>query len=687
MNARAFLERRLRAWSRPSLDLALLTGAGGRYAVSRIGLIGVRALVRTAVHVVELWFLSRQFPLEFLAPLFALRTLPGLLSGLHWGALEGLRVRVRREARDSRRAGARATIEAYLLVAGVGGALLAVAVTALVTRQEDPLVGPLGLYGLFAIVTAVAVAIELWTRTYHSGVFALGRVYRPAWSLLAPDVLDVALVVLLFGAIGPFSLHVVVLASALVRGVIAIVYARRAYRSRGMLPPRVLRLRSLGTLSARDGTSALAQAAATLPLQLDRLLLLALLSAPPPAPTLLALALPYYALRPIAGFAQSWARGFYTDFVRLDALSMGVLRARFERLLARVALVCGLLSVSVFAAGACAMFGARGLEASAWLLPLALVRARFALEQVSRFAYGARAQLIAGGAALLLALLLAASLALHDRAQLLLVTGALLLSLVASALVTARGKRRATGSRLPLSAWLHVTSLHRAPIRISIARVDASVASARAVLALVARELAGTGHATRVGRAWLLWCEPLATARPRSAWARTLAGTLAELRDVAADTGSAALERARAAAVLPGELGRALAERNPADPRAELIASAARLVPVAEPIDLRTASRTLARLSAPELALVRRAVLAGAREQHHVPQQAMYQVAVYAPAGEPELVFVWPRGAAGGGELRRAVRLATWRASIATGSDHAPSRSAGAVPLTDGARR
>jgi hypothetical protein len=665
VSARAFLARQLRARPRPSLDLALLTDAGARYAASRIGLIGVRALVRTAVHIAEVWFLARQFPLEFLAPLFALRTLPGLLGGLHWGALEALRVRVRQQARGQRRTGARAVIEAYLLLTGLGGGLLVAAVGALVTAQEDPLVGPLGLYGLFAVVTAVAVAIELWTRTYHAGVFALGRVYRPAWSLLGPDLLDFALVVALFGSIGPFSLHAVVLASALVRGTLAFSYARRGYRVRGMLPPRLLRLRSLGRFSARDAVAALAQAAATLPLQLDRLLLLALLQAPPPAHSALALALPYYALRPIAGFAQSWARAFYTDFVRLDELAMGVLRARFERLLARVALAAGLLSAVAFAVGAQAMFGARGLEASAWLVPLAIVRARFALEQVSRFAYGAHRELAACGALLLAGLGLAEGFELSDRARLVLVTATLLAALMASRALAARHARGAARVRLALSSWLRAVSMRSTPVRISIARVDARVARAHVVLASVAGELgAGGGQVARAGRAWLLWWEPLPHARAASHWARVLAGTVAELRSVDAETGAMALRVARDRALLPPELARALATPAVVEPGAELMRSAARVAPAAEAIDVREGGRMLVRLPPVQLALVRRAVLAGAREQHHELRRAPFDVAVYAPAGEPEIVFVWPRGATGSSELRETVRLASWRASI-----------------------
>ena len=192
---RVWLAAQLRAQERPSLDVALLTDRGGRYVASRVSMIGLRAPLRVAVHAAELTFLGRVFPLEFLLPLFALRALPGLLSGLHWGALEALRARVRLEVGRGRRDLAVLATEGYLLLAAALSACLLGAVLVLTVTDPDPLAGPFGLYGLFAIVSALAVAIDLWTRTLHAGVFALGRVYRPTWTLFAPDLLELVVII------------------------------------------------------------------------------------------------------------------------------------------------------------------------------------------------------------------------------------------------------------------------------------------------------------------------------------------------------------------------------------------------------------------------------------------------------------------------------------------------------------
>jgi hypothetical protein len=661
--ARAWLAAHQRDAARPSLDLALLTDRGGRYVASRITAIGLRAVLRVAVHAAELIFLARMFPLEFLLPLFALRALPGLLSGLHWGALEALRARVRLEIGRGRRPQAAAITEGYLVLAAAASALLVALVGGLMAAQDDAIEGALGLYGLFAIVTAAAVAIDLWTRTFHAGVFALGRVYRPLWTLFAPDLLELAVIVGAWWWIGPFGLHAAVLLGACLRGGVAWHYARRAYRARRLVLPRALRVRSLAQLNGRDLGNAVQYALATLPLQLDRLLLLALLNAPA-AEGVLGLGVPYYALRPLAAFSQSWARGFYSDFVRLDSAGVGVLRVRFERLLARASLATGAISAASLAAGAWLLFGAAGLQAAAWLVPLALVRARFTLEQVRGFAYGAHAALALAGICLLLGLYAAERAALSDRALL----GVVLLVLLAALWPTRRIASRARArllqrvARVPPSAWLHAVSAQRGPVRISVARVDARVATLGAVVRVLAPLLAERGHVARLGRSWLLWWEPLAQARAPAELGRTLAGALVELRSVTGTDGRSALEAACRDRLMQGELAAALSAPRLADPRAALRADAAQLLPQAEAIEL--GSRSLRALSPPQLAAVRLAIASGAREQQPALRHAAHHVAVYAPGGEPELIFVWPTQAGRGGELRRRVQHASWRASI-----------------------
>jgi hypothetical protein len=184
-----------------------------------------------------------------------------------------------------------------------------------------------------------------------------------------------------------------------------------------------------------------------------------------------------------------------------------------------------------------------------------------------------------------------------------------------------------------------------------------------ALLHVLSRALSQARFA-RAGRAWILWWEPAQSATPRAELARLGAGTLRNLELVAGESGAGALAEALRRELLPLDLAQALGQGKAALAREELKRAASELVPDARIVDLSNASPSLASMRARELALVRRVIVAAAREQHSQSRSAAWQVAVYAPSGEVELVFVWPRGAAQGGSLARLARLASWRDSV-----------------------
>jgi hypothetical protein len=145
MRARRWLENQLRRAERANLDTALLTQRGVRYVASRLSWLGARSLLRTGQHILEYLVLSEDMPFQFLAPLFAIRALPALLTGLHWGALETLRAQVRREVASRRGGRARIQVEAWLAWTGLFGAAGLGAVVMFIFAQPDEEAGPLGL--------------------------------------------------------------------------------------------------------------------------------------------------------------------------------------------------------------------------------------------------------------------------------------------------------------------------------------------------------------------------------------------------------------------------------------------------------------------------------------------------------------------------------------------------------------
>lgn len=675
---RAWLERERARQREVTLDAALLGARGARYASSRIGLVAVRACARTVLHTLELWLLSREMPFEFLVPLFAMRALPGLLGGLHWGALESLRISVRTDVHAHRHERARASCEAWLSLSALVSLTTFFTTIAIVSRAERPEDGPNGLYGAFAIVTALSFGLELWSRTYHAGVFAVGRVYRPSWSIILPDTLELASIALLWSRLGPFSLHAGILLTSLVRFALSVLYTRRAFAARRMPAPRFFRLRALRRLSTRVWRDAATHAVMAGPFQLDRAFLLALLVAPV-AEGQLALAAPYYALRPLIGLSQAWARPFFLDFVRIDVPGYGVLRAIFTRLLAKAGYVTAALSSLLVALGCAWSFGLEGLLVGAWLTPLALARARFSLDQVRAFAYAAHRRQI--GIAFFLAAGIAAAslLQLSDRTLLVVLTLLLVVAQRAQRHVdsAAIAKRAKLVGRLPTSAWLGTLKREQGRVRISAAQVNLKTARAQAVLEAVCSARPSL-RCTRIGRAWLVWWEPTAAAMKPPELAAIVGGTLNRIAHAEGGDGASALQAALHQHVLPNAFERALTYRAEIG---DLSAHLSTLCPEALVLDIGAhAGKSLASRSSRELALCRRAIIAATREQHHVPSWAPWQAAVYAPGGEVKVAYLWPSRAANMADFRQCVLHATWRDSGPQLSGAPPHSDAGADP-------
>jgi hypothetical protein len=664
MSTRAFILNDLARRQLPGLDLALLTDQGRRFAGARLSFVYLRALLRTSVHAAEVWFMARAFPLEFALPLFSMRAAFGIWGSLWWGVLEAVRRKVRAlsPAQPQR---ARQTIEAWTCVA-VGLGLSVLGLGAWYVSDNDELGWSAnGLYGSYLLASALVLIADLWTRTLHAGAFALGRVYRTRWSMLAPDVLELALIVGLFRAIGPFALGAAMLITALVRSGSTLHYTRRAYRSRDLPWPRKLRLRSLGTLERSDLQHAARGLLGSIPGQLDRVLLVSLMAAGARAPELLPIAAPYYALRPVAGIAQGWARTYYVDLVRMDSLATSLFRARLERLLRHTSLVAGAAAAAALLVGGLAIFGPRGLEAAAWLVPLTLLRSHFSVLQIRAIAY-ARTDALMALAALVTAVAVGSFFVRgHDRALIALVTALLAVGALLAAYIQRRAARRRTSQRVrvPLGAWLAELCAQRSPVRLHVACATRRLTKPMGVM----RELHKAGAAvrtTRLGATWLLWWEDGRAPLSASRLAVVLGGTCHAHAHQDAASGLEALERACAASLLPDELQAALLSDASASELPALRERFARELPLGHIVDAEHASAGLSQLPAAELQLIHRALVAESYERRNVPRRAPWQASVYAPRGEPRVAFVWPAHAPGAGAFRRSVVHAGWRDSL-----------------------
>ncbi|HEY2736028.1 MAG TPA: hypothetical protein VGI70_18650, partial [Polyangiales bacterium] len=531
----------------------------------------------------------------------------------------------------------------------------------------------LSLFDAYAFACALRLLAEVVARTYHAGVFALRRVYRPLVSLLLADLLEVALIVSCFDALGPWSIPLSIVLGGAIDGGFTLHYARAAYLRHRMLLPRwraALRVRLRPPLPAIE--RALAYALAGASLQLDAWLLLLLIRVDPPRRAAPSLALLYYVLRPLLSLATHWVRTFYFDLVHLDAGGLRAFRPHLLRLLRRLAIAAALFGSVLTLMAARSLWPEFALARLIGFVPFFAARSLFALAQLRAFARGLIRRLVWTSLALATG---SSLLALGRNGSLLLSGVALLLALGAlslresSAGPIARADRRVLG----IAEWLRaLRASHR--VRIAVLRVARSSADVGRVLETLANsrpELVLTRHA----RAHLLLMAAGDTLPSSEALVALSAGALDRIWLSPPCRGGDSVTIAQAEHALPNELTRAL-DPNARDQGFELLQSEfARTFSNGQLLDLGAGIGSLDERCCPKSLLgefVQQLTAASHQRERDTRARLPCELAVYAPGGQAQLVFVVPRGTRGFAPFRARVREATLHASFYSCATSAP---------------
>lgn len=641
-----------RAARRPTLPEALLSGRDWAYAAYRTRFLFARVPIRLALHFAELLLLGNLFPVEDLAPLFAIRATTSVAASLQWGALEPLREDVR--AYVQRRSWTSATLRIRAALARsvkLGLLQLGLAIAWIELRPSE--FDFFSIFDAYALAAGLRVLLETVARTYAAGISAFRRIPRPFWAGLPGDVMDLCGALLLWPWLGASSFAVALLLAGVIRAGLLVHYARQAYR---FSPLKGL---ELGWSAPRKRVPqgglgrALGSALANATSQLDAWIVLVLSAVVTTREEGMLIAL-LHVLRPLLTASIGWSRLFYLDFKSLESRGR-LLQERFERFLRRVALAVTAATAALLLL-VWQLLGAGPLGSTGfWLLPFLAVRAVFALHQIQAFSYGKRSYLF-GTAALvgagLALVLLVPFVREHALASL-----TVLLAGVVVGFGAPRGAARSVASgRVGLYRWLSLLASRPGPTRIATARIPRllTVPPGR-----VAAELArDRGAPVAVwGQRHLLWFEDADPAdRPASpSLTSATAGCLSHVRfGPIGEDGRAALHAALERALVEPALGRRLRSLSPL-PRSALADHFRREFPAGTILDAEhghlraTAGEARGRVTS-AAASVRRALgevlrlTEGPGARSHKDLSA--EISVYCPGGEPELVFILPSSTA-----------------------------------------
>jgi hypothetical protein len=362
----------------PSVDDVFLSGRFGAYAWYRLRFFFLRWLSASAVHICRVVLLSAAFSRRNFVQLLLAETAVGFLSSFWWGALEPMRERVRELRRQGRLFAVPQEIDVWLAASLVLAALVMAACSVWLLASPRAF-GPFELYG---VALAVRLALQFVTRTFHSGIYAMRRVYRPAWSIVAVEVVAFATIAAVWPVFGAWALPLGTLVSAIAGSGITLYFTHRMYQFIGMRPRWAALLRV--TRRKISWTQVLAAGLSFGIMKLDAVLVFGLFdyarrSAGVPLFVLL------FVMAPTIQAGFDWAYLFYFDLKRLHAPTLAPLLEQYRARITRLALVMGLAFWALGSLTGTVVF-LRSLGTTYWLLcPFFVVRSLVASAQIQAF--------------------------------------------------------------------------------------------------------------------------------------------------------------------------------------------------------------------------------------------------------------------------------------------------------------
>ena len=385
--ARWLARERRRELRRVSLEDVLVFGRFSLYLWHRLRFFCLSRFVQAALHATELalffFFASQQ---AFVAASVA-RLGTAVAGSAWWGGLEVLRTGVRERLRDGRFPLIAPWIRRWLLAAAllasvVAAAALAYALLALGRSR-------FGVGEAFVAARLLDLALQLVVQTFHGGAYALRRVYRPVWSILAPEVLRVALVLGLWPQLALWSVPLAHLAYRLAGSALTAWFSHLVYRDLDL--PVLGRGGAARHRELAPGPAALrhfaAAAAAQASARVGHLWALSLFFFGAGEPDRWLELVVYFVLAaPLVDASLSWANLFYFDLKKLEDGLFRRYRRTLQRHVLRWSGIVGLL-LWLPTLGATPWFlgaGSIGPVALATLL-FFVARARLAARQLTAY--------------------------------------------------------------------------------------------------------------------------------------------------------------------------------------------------------------------------------------------------------------------------------------------------------------
>jgi len=503
---------------RPSLEEALFNDRFAGYIWYRLRFFLLRYACDSVLCAIRFVFLFRMFSHSQFYTLLVAQTVADMACGFWWGALETMRGQVRQLYRSGRPLQIPRTLGAWLSLSALLASLVLVGGAVWISLTVVHSQGRFDAVDLYMVSIVIGLALMVVTRCYHSGVYAVRRVFRPMSAMMVVELAAFCATLGLWPLLGQWSIPAAAMVSMATTTAVQLRYTHRAYRFLGMKPVDFVSLRARPRL--RDAMAEFVGAGfSNVVISMDSIIVLTLATH---AGRHSALYVLFFAVSPTIRAGYGWAHMFYFDLKRLDTELFGHLRHRFRVRLLTLAGIVGVASW-LAAIGIATPVYQHGLGRLYWLLlPFLLARSLLALGHVSAFTARAYSTVVLSGAVLVMVMVSCVVSGAPEQTRLVDVSVATAaLGLAVTVLVHHRPTSRTpAGELLHLSAWLSELASVTQPLVIGVAHLregrrvaapgqeDVDRAHQRELAHQLARRLRRRGRVTLIRPDRIAWYEP-----------------------------------------------------------------------------------------------------------------------------------------------------------------------------------
>lgn len=364
------------------------------YIYFRLRFFNLQLFFRFFLHAAIFYLLYSYLPHKSFNVVIAASALKTLINAGWWGALETMRTQNRYAYRCSKREEIDKNIGFWLALSFLlSGLLLTAGISAMGMFYPEDFThllqgdGEGRIEALYLAGLILTLGIQIPVHTLHSGIYAITRIMRPAYSMILADLLGLGILFLFWPLIDVIAIPLAITLKGVFSACLTLYYTQAMYNVRGFIPEKLNPRQFVNRFLEIPWKDTFISAAANLLMTTDGILIVMLSIALLGNPEMLPVFYMVFLITPFMRAASDWARLFYFDRKRLEDDALTNFIKEYDRYLEKAALAAGFFFWLASCFFSYVLISSTALASAFILLPFFLLRSHIANREMRCFTH------------------------------------------------------------------------------------------------------------------------------------------------------------------------------------------------------------------------------------------------------------------------------------------------------------